>query len=214
MTLHGPPVRAPSHRTIWFALAACASFGLAIRDTLRDRAPRLEHAGEAAPPPPAPPPNDSELAECDSVPSAAELAEADEEFARAAAARAADKATIGRALRSLLAPEVAPASWLALADPPTADRLAVLARLGIDVAVADRRTLSAVEIRPAGASHVACADLEAAAIEAWGDGRAGALARRWAGDGTGYGAVLQSGGGCALRLERRVTTGDALIEAP
>lgn len=178
-----PASRASSHRTILFALAACVSFGFAIRDTLDARSLPVS-AGTALGL------DAGELPAVDGVPSAAELAEADEAFARAAAARAEDPAEIERALRMLLEPGVAPASWLGLDDASTTARLAVLERL--DIRVDPNGPIVRV-----GAS-VPCADLAHAATAVWG---APDAAQRWTGD-AGYRAALHADGACELRMER------------
>ena len=100
MALQAPTIRAS---TAVFALAACAAFGLAIRDTAAGRAPWI--AREPAPPAA----TDAPVAAWrDGVPSAAELALAELEAAEAEAAlaafddAAAARATVRRALRRAL----------------------------------------------------------------------------------------------------------------
>lgn len=181
-----PASRASSHRTILFALAACVSFGFAIRDTLDARSMPVS-AGTAIGL------DAGDLPAVDGVPSAAELAEADEAFARAAAERAADPAEIERALRMLLEPGVAPASWLGLDDASTAARLAVLERLDI-------RVDPSGPIVRVGAS-VPCADLAHAAAAMWG---APDAHQTWTGAGYRAAVVFRTGadGACELRMER------------
>jgi hypothetical protein len=100
MALQAPTIRAS---TAVFALAACAAFGLAIRDTAAGRAPWL--AAEPAPQAAADAPV---VVERDGVPSAAELAAAELEAAEAEAAlaafddAAAARAAVRRALRRAL----------------------------------------------------------------------------------------------------------------
>ena len=200
-----PAIRAS---TAVFALAACAAFGLALRDTLGDRRREAAPAGDPAPL------LDSEAPaaiERDGAPSAAELAEAAEvevdlaevaeaeaAFASAAASRAGDPEAIGAALRSLLDPRVQPASWLSLADASRADRLGVLERLGIDVALREPRIRDPiVQIAVSGAS---CAQLPRAAAAAWGPGRRSADGLTWSGPDGAHRAVLRH---CELVIERR-----------
>ncbi len=212
MALHAPAIRAS---TAVFALAACAAFGLAIRDTAGGGAPGIEAAfatgDDLAPRPDS---GASGAPGRDGVPSAAELAAADaaeaEEaaeaiaaFAGAAAARAGDPAARDRALRSLLDPRVGPACWLSLSEPSTADRLDVLARLGVRVAAWGRHASQRVVIAPLPGASLGCADLERAAAAVWGAGRPGSHGPAWLAPDGDHRAELRAQGGCELRIEPR-----------
>lgn len=191
---------ASSHRTILFALATCAAFGLAIRDTLREP----EHDPDEDEVVPRRYAAASEEPITDSVPSALEFIEADDAFARAAAARAEDPEKITRALRILVDPDVAPASWLRFDDASSRARIDVIHRLGIDFAyqVANRELTGGLFVW-LGAS-VPCVELVRAVQTVWGRGHvkpSGEMMYTWTGS-SGYRAAMRADADCMLHIER------------